>query len=241
MFAKDDAIKISFASSFGVKNIPWYQKKRTKQYLNRINFISCREESGCKIVKNLTNKDAVLVADPTMMFTGEEWNNIFPSTIKKPAKYIFSYFLGTSFEYRKQVLLLKEKTGLPIVTIHQYIDADLNFGDEIIEGAGPIEFIDLIRNAEYVCTDSFHGSVFSILNHKKFIVFNRYSEKNAASKNTRIKSLCKRLDLEDRIYTGNINNIISKDIDYDKVDKKLDDIRKITNSYLNDAFKSIRR
>lgn len=241
MFAKDDAIKISFASSFGVKNIPWYQKRRTKQYLNRINFISCREESGCKIVKNLTNKDAVLVADPTMMFTGEEWNNIFPSTIKKPAKYIFSYFLGTSFEYRKQVLLLKEKTGLPIVTIHQYIDADLNFGDEIIEGAGPIEFIDLIRNAEYVCTDSFHGSVFSILNHKKFIVFNRYSEKNAASKNTRIKSLCKRLDLEDRIYTGNINNIISKDIDYDKVDKKLDDIRKITNSYLNDAFKSIRR
>ena len=83
---------------------------------------------------------------------------------------------------------MKRITGLPIVSIHQYLDADLNFGDVSIEDAGPVEFINLIQNAEYICTDSFHGSVFSVLLKKKFVVFNRYPEKYKSSKNTRIES-----------------------------------------------------
>lgn len=57
MFVPDDTLKISIASSFGVKEIPWYQKKRTIQYLNRIEYISMRENRGSEIVKELTGRD----------------------------------------------------------------------------------------------------------------------------------------------------------------------------------------
>lgn len=240
MFAHDEALKISYASSFGVKKIPWYQQNRTKTFLNRIQFISCREESGVHIVKRLTGKNVPVVLDPTMLFTGDEWKSMLPSNIKKPDKYIFSYILGTNKQHRDQVLLLQEKTKLPIVSIHQYVDADMDFGDYSINDAGPSEFVDLIRNAEFVCTDSFHGAVFSILNHKKFIIFNRYSEKASTSKNTRIDNLCSNLGLSNRRYSGNILNNITQNIDYHSVDNKIKILRQKSFEYLEKAFSKIK-
>lgn len=239
MFTPDEAVRISFASSFGVKKIPWYQKNRTKHYLERIPFISCREESGKEIVKTLTGREVPVVADPTMMFDAEEWKSFLPCERKTEGKYIFSYMLGENPESRKHVLSLKEKTGLPIVSIHQYVDADLNFGDVSIDDAGPVEFVDLIRNAEYICTDSFHGTVFSIINHKKFVVFDRYSNTDSASKNTRIDSLCMRLNVADRRFNGDILSNMFNDINYESVDNILENIRVDSRSYLENAFSSI--
>lgn len=239
MFTYDEAFRMSYASSFGVKKIPWYQRRRTKNYLERIPFISCRENSGKEIIKELTGRDIPVVADPTMLFTGSEWDDMLPCTRVQNGKYIFSYILGNDEAARNEVLKLKEKTGLPIVSIHQYVEADLNFGDVSVEDAGPAEFVDLIRNAEYVCTDSFHGSVFSSIYHKKFIVFNRYAENDKASKNTRIESLCVNLGLESRRFSGDICERINQDIDYIDVDRKLGEIRKNSYEYLESAFDSI--
>lgn len=239
MFTYDEALRISYASSFGVKEVPWYQRRRTKNYLQRIQFISCRENSGKKIVKDLTGKDVPVVADPTMLFTGEEWNEMLPCERVQNGKYIFSYFLGSDITVREEVLKLKEKTGLPVVSIHQFVEADLNFGDVSVEDTGPAEFVDLIKNAEYVCTDSFHGSVFSALYHKKFMVFNRYAETDKASKNTRIESFCANLGLANRRFSGNICEDIMKDIDYDSVEKRLEAIRADSYEYLESAFDAI--
>lgn len=240
MFAREDSTKISYASSFGVKMIPWYQKNRTKKYLNRIQYISCREKSGTEIVKYLTDRNVPVVADPTMLFTAEEWDKNLPCKRVQEGEYIFSYILGTNFDYRKQVEKLSKDTNLPIVSIHQFVDADLNFGDVVVEDAGPAEFVDLIKNAKYVCTDSFHGSVFSIINHKNFIVFNRYSDTSKASKNTRIDNLCGNLGLQNRRFKGNITQEIQQEIDYDTVDSKLEKIRKSSYEYLENAFDSIK-
>lgn len=240
MFADDKAVKISYASSFGVKEIPWYQKRRTKQYLDRIQFISCREESGSLIVKQLTGREVMTVADPTMLFDGHTWQEMLPCKTVQEGKYIFSYLLGTSKEYRAEILKLSKETGLPIVSIHQYVDADLGFGDISVTDAGPIEFVNLIRNAEYVCTDSFHGSVFSILYHRNFVVFNRYADNSSASKNTRIESLCSRLGLSERRFSGNIIQDMKKHIDYIAVDKELKKIRDESRAYLECAFDSIK-
>ena len=239
MFTYDNAVRISYASSFGVKKIPWYQRRRTRKYLNRIQFISCREESGSEIVKDLTNRDVPVVADPTILFTGDEWEQMLPSKRVQEGKYIFSYILGTDKKYRDEVLKLSKETGLPIVSIHQYVDADLEFGDVSVTNAGPAEFVDLIRNAEYVCTDSFHGSVFSILCHRKFVVFNRYSDTSSSSKNTRIESLCERLDILDRRYSGYIINDAKRDINYSNIDNKLEIIRGESRTYLEKAFDSV--
>ena len=239
MFTYDDAVRISYASSFGVKKIPWYQRRRTRNYLNRIQFISCREESGSKIVKDLTDRDVPVVADPTILFNGNEWEQMLPSERVQEGKYIFSYILGTDKKYRDEVLKLSKETGLPIVSIHQYVDADLGFGDVEIADAGPTEFVNLIRNAEYVCTDSFHGSVFSILCHRKLVIFNRYSDNSSSSKNTRIDSLCSKLELVDRRFSGDIIKDANGEIDYTSIDKKLETIRQESRNYLEKAFDSI--
>ena len=240
MFAEDKAVKISYGSSFGVKEIPWYQKRRTKQYLDRIQFISCREKSGSAIVKQLTGREVMTVADPTMLYDGDTWQEMLPCKTVQEGKYIFSYLLGTSKEYREEILKLSQETGLPVVSIHQYVDADLGFGDVSITDSGPREFVNLIRNAEYVCTDSFHGSVFSILYHKNFVVFNRYADTSSASKNTRIESLCSRLGLSEKRFSGDILQDMKKQIDYMAVDKALMKIRKESRAYLECAFDSIK-
>ena len=240
MFTYEDAVRISYASSFGVKKIPWYQRGRTRKFLDRIQHVSCREESGREIVKELTGRDVPTVADPTILFNGEEWKELLPIDRVQEGKYIFSYILGTDKKYRDEVLKLSKETGLPIVSIHQYVDADLDFGDISVTDAGPAEFVDLIRNAEYVCTDSFHGSVFSILCHRKLVIFNRYSDNSSSSKNTRIDNLCNRLGISDRRFSGSIIKDANGETDFASIDKKLESLRQESRDYIEKAFDSIK-
>ena len=79
MFVPDDTLKISIASSFGVKEIPWYQKKRTIQYLNRIEYISMRENRGSEIVKELTGRDVPTILDPVFFLSRNEWLERIPN------------------------------------------------------------------------------------------------------------------------------------------------------------------
>lgn len=237
-FVQEDKLKISFASSFGVSRIPWYQIRRTRDYLNRIQFISCREKTGTEIVLELTGRTVPVVADPTMMYDKSKWDSMLKSEKKIEGDYIFAYFLGDDERCRKETKKLSDKTGLKIVSIRQYVDADLNFGDIHVKDADPADFVNLIKNARYVCTDSFHGSVFSIINHRQFIVFNRYSDNDKASKNTRIENLCERLGLNRR-FNGDIVNEMLREIDYNLVDKKMNAIREETISYLETAFDAI--
>jgi hypothetical protein len=243
MFVDKGKIKISYASSFGVKVIPKYQEKRTKKYLERIQYISTREISGQKIVKDLIKKDVPVVLDPTLLLDSNKWDEILKkeNIIKMP--YIFAYFLGTNSEHRKRVQELSQKTGLKIVTIRhmdQYVESDNEFGDIAPYEVGPTEFVNLIRYAEFVCTDSFHGSVFSIINHKKFLIFNRYSNDSRVSKNSRIDSLCTNLNIQDRRYVNqDIYEAIDKEIDYVKIDEIVDKMRNDSKMYLKNALSKI--
>ena len=214
--------RISYAPSFGVSRIPSIQKRRTNEYLKEFSFISCREQKGVDIVKNIANRDAKLVLDPTLLFTAEEWNQLLnkPKRVVKQ-KYIFSYFLGNNPSQRDFVNKLKSITGLSIVFcphIDEIIPTDRNFGDICLYDVGPAEFFSLIRDAEYVCTDSFHGSVFSILNQKKFVTFNRF-KKSKASTNSRIDSLFSLLELHshraDDDYS--VSELINDQTDFEHV------------------------
>lgn len=242
-FVADEKLKVSYASSFGVKKIPFYQIKRTRDYLNRIQYISTRENSGRDIVKELTGRDVPVVVDPTLLFNKDEWLEILENKNKYQEKYIFAYFLGGNIGYRDEVRKLAKEKGMKIVTIRhmdQFVSADNEFGDYAPYDVGPEEFVNLIRNAEYICTDSFHGMLFSIINHKKFIVFNRYSDKSKTSKNSRIESLCNNLGLEDRRYKeGDIISEMDKNINYDDVEKKIESMRDKSKNYLKEALKDI--
>lgn len=96
-------LKISIASSFGVKEIPWYQRKRTVQYLNRIEYISMRENRGSEIVKELTGRDVPTILDPVFFLSKNEWLERIPNKREINEPYIFAYFLGATQEYRNAV------------------------------------------------------------------------------------------------------------------------------------------
>lgn len=242
LFVPDDIPKIAFATSFGVSEIPNSQTNETARYLRRINSISVREKQGAEIVRKLTGREAAVVLDPTLLYTGEEWEQFFPPGREVEEKYIFAFFLGANAEHRKAVNRLAEKTGLKIVTcpfMDEFVEIDMLFGDIRKYDVGPVEFLNLIRGAEYICTDSFHGSVFSILNYKQFLTFNRFDDNEKQSRNSRIDSLFSLLGLENRRYTKSVDICISinAEINYRAVDNKLEELRKKTVLFLENALK----
>lgn len=242
MFVPDEVKKISYATSFGVSDIPWYQIKRTKEYLKRINYLSVREVSGAKIIEKYAGKKAKVVCDPTLLLTCEEWKEVIPEKRLIEEPYIFCYFLGENKKHRDIANELKEKTGLKIVTtpfLDSFVKEDLNFGDEMRFDVGPNDFVNLIRGAEYILTDSFHGSVFSILNKKKFIILNRYDDNSSNSRNSRIDSFCTLLGVEDRRYKKDIYESMIKPINYELVKVKEESFRQESVLYLEQALKGI--
>ena len=103
MFVPDHVRKISYASSFGVSQIPWYQKRRTAQFLKRLDFISMRENRGAEIVKELTGKSVPTILDPVFQFDLRGWEKLIPVKKVIDEPYIFAYFLGSNPEYRETV------------------------------------------------------------------------------------------------------------------------------------------
>ena len=135
---------------------------------------------------------------------------------------------------------LKKKTGLEIVTIpflDNFVERDMTFGDKRLFDVDAADFVNLIRNAEYILTDSFHGTVFSILNHKKFVTFNRFMDNSKDSRNSRIDSLCNILGLSERRYKTDIETTVNKEIDYEKVDVNVAKLRNTSKKYLSNALK----
>ena len=235
MFVPDEVRKISYATSFGVNSIPWYQHKKTRNYLERINWISVREESGRRIVESLTNKEAQVVIDPTMMLSADKWSaNVGDRIIAD--NYIFCYFLGSSTKHREIVKNFADKERLKVVNlahVDEYVESD-NYFDNV-NNVGPFEFDNLIKYADYIFTDSFHGSVFSILFQKKFIIFDRFRNEDSNSRNSRIDSLTSMFGLEDRRYNGDVEAIF-KCIDYESVLYRLELERSKTRKFLTNAL-----
>ncbi len=239
-FIPDDIKKITYAPSFGVERIQDNQIKKTADYLNRIDYISVREDVGCKIIKDLTKRDVPMVVDPTILMEREKWDEILGERIV-PEDYIFCYFISQIEAYRKFAKKLAGKTGLTIVTIphvDEYVKSDVGLGDLPLRSIGPKEFINLISNARYVCTDSFHGTVFSTLYQKTFFTFSRYVGDDVNSTNSRLYSFLKLIGIENRLYQGDgeIDERDLKDIDFKHANSTLAALREKSIKYLEDAL-----
>ena len=244
MFVPEEIRKISFASSFGVKDIPWYQKRRTATFLNRIDYVSMRENRGAEIVEFLTSRKVPTILDPVFMLNQEEWEQKIPVQVDIQEPYIFAYFLGKNKQYRDAVQEAAKELKCKIVTLphmDQYVPADETFGDIRLYDIGPEKFLNLIRGAAYVCTDSYHGGCFSVLHRKPFVIFNRYSDHTKHSKNSRIDTLCENLGVQDRRYqkAHTLADQLKKEMDYEMILQRVDEQRKITQQYLETAFSGI--
>lgn len=244
-FIPENKRKIAYAPSFGVSTIPDNQRKKTQNYLKRIDYISVRESDGVKIVKELIDRDVQQVVDPTILVDKTIWDREKGSKRIVNEKYIFCYFISTNAEYRNFAKELSNKTRLKIVAlphIDEFVKADVEFSDINPRGVGPLQFVNLISNAEYVCTDSFHGTVFSVLYERPFFTFNRYNKEGGESTNSRLYSFLKLIHMEDRMYSANANltNVNLEAPDFSDAKKSLQLLRLQSKKYLEDALMSIR-
>ena len=241
MFVPDEIRKISLASSFGVSAIPWYQKRRTARYLRRFAYISMRENRGSEIVEELTGRSVPTVLDPVFIPDAEGWRRLVPVEKTPEEPYVLAYLLGNAPQHRAAVRRAAQALGCKIVTfrhLDQYAkDAD-SFGDYAPYDADPAMFLNLLRGAAYVCTDSYHGTVLSVIHEKQFVTFNRYRSRSRISKNSRIDTLAENLCLQRRRYRPDteLAGQLLEEIDYTAVNAKLERLRAETEAYLDQAL-----
>lgn len=171
-FAKNwsNVRKVAYAPSVA-DPIPEGAKETLKEYLGIFDALSVREISDVAPLQMLTEKKVHHVLDPVFLLSQKQWSDIAsPSPVKE--KYILCYFLSYGSFSDKVVNKLRELTGYKVVNlnINQY---DKFHSDKVIWDAGAQDFVGLIKNAEFVCTNSFHCTAFSIIFRKNFVVVNK--------------------------------------------------------------------
>ncbi|MBD5520967.1 MAG: polysaccharide pyruvyl transferase family protein [Lachnospiraceae bacterium] len=165
-FAKDGRQKISYAPSFGSNKLLSVQAKKINQYLNDFGAVSVREHDGAVLIKTLTGRDAIQLIDPTFLLRREDWDEVAVKPQIK-GRYILLYIMQRDDGIYKYARKIKERLGIQLVEISRY-GYQPDCVDVSLVNLGPGEFIGLFQNADYVCTNSYHGLVFSLIFEKEF-------------------------------------------------------------------------
>lgn len=221
---------ICLAPSFGVSDIPEYRKQEYGRWLNRIRTLSVREGAGKKIIKDLTGRDAELLLDPTMLLPAEKWEAMCRKPQQRlPDHYMVCYFLGrVDRNLALKIRRLSREKGLRVVMLFDITTPGYYTFD-------PAEVLYTIRHADYVLTDSFHGTVFSVMFHRNFNVIRRIE--GNWSMESRIENLLGMFQLETR-YDFLQQTDIPKD-KWQAIDQVLDKERTHAFQYLDEALTCI--
>ncbi len=233
--------RVAYATSFGVANLPTFLNAVVCDFIPQIECVSVREKSGQNIIKKICGRDVPVVVDPTMLLSKEQWKMVFSENRIIKDRYVFCYFLGENKKHIQAVKKFCDEKKLKLVSIlhpENYNTKEYRFADIYPDGVGPAEFLNLIYNAEYVVSDSFHASVFSSIFNKKFMVFDRYSSASGESRNTRIENLLNMLELTDRHFTyqNTLSSLMDKEIDWCLVSRRLEQSRKYSIEYLENSL-----
>ena len=229
-FCDDSSKKASYAPSFGVERIADADRDRIAELLSDITYLSAREERGREMIYELTGRDVPIVLDPTILVEANEWR-----TLKKPSgakgEYVFVYTIKQSPKLIQTAKKFADKHGYKLVYIsgglHGVFDK-FNPAKSTVSGIGPAEFLSLVDNAKYVFTNSFHGSVFSIIFNKNFFV------EFSSDTNSRLKTLIQKFELEDSIIDCDSFDYEWLQRDYTRVNQMLADKRQESLSYLKE-------
>lgn len=231
-FVEEPKKKNSYAASFSFGEIPNGMKDEYKKRLEDFNKISVREEKGRKIFGELLSNEIRVDLDPTLLLKSEEWDK-YASKNEEKEKYILLYNVNAPknlFEYAEK---LSKDTGYKIIYISDSPVKKINA--EYRKGISPSDYLALFKNAEYVLTNSFHGTVFSLMFEKKFIV---ELESINGKVNHRSKNLLNMLNLDNRILDGLDNRNCYNQINYREVNKILDRKRNESIKYLREIVKN---
>lgn len=230
---KNNVKVISYAASMGIDHPSANEISFIKENIDYVDNISVREESAKRLLETISNKEISVTLDPTLLLTKDFWKKF--KSDNGSEKYLLLYQMSSDKNTLKIAELISKKLGLKLIEVLAFPLGrnNLNFHKKITN-AGPEDFVSLFANAEYVVTSSFHGTAFSLIFNKQFVTV---AHPTAGS---RMRDLLAKLDLSDRIAAC-VNDIPVGDIDYEKVNAKLEIERQKSIAFLENALGVSRR
>lgn len=235
--------KVAYAASVGVTVFTNAQKRELEEALKGYSAISVRERGVTQMIQKLTTLRVQEVLDPTLLYMPQDWEKIMcPIEITKP--YVFMYAIDNHPAFRRHVYEYCQSRKFQLVTIpfnqSHYKISDMRYTDRPLYAVGPRQWIWLIKNAEMVFTDSFHGTAFCVQFKKDFWSFEAPCGKGIPNDTKRIFSLLSKFSLQERIIDFNEfpdAEKISERIDYSGLDKCLSKLRNESTEFLEQAIK----
>lgn len=230
--------KISYSPSLGGINILKYADDLSyyKSILQEFEKISVREPNGKKWLEELSGRDVTIVADPTLLLTQKEWEELLPVP-EIEGKYIFNYAFYHNFEEVNEAIEhISKRTGMPVYILdhksYSFYHLD-KYGFFKYEKTGPLAMLGLMKNASLVMTQSFHGTLFSALFHRKFWSYN--TEEYYYSDDDRATAILHQFGLDERyVKIQDLRDapFLFDEIDYDSVDARIKLLRDHSLEYI---------
>lgn len=219
--------KFAYAASFGRADISKPYLDMIRPLVDRLDSIAVREQSGVEITHRCTDKPVETVADPVLLLDRKKWEAV--ATERRDRKpYIFVYVTHINEEINGFVKKLKRQTGLKCVWTVSGPKQAIKKG--ILQLQSPQRWLRGLMDAEYVVTNSFHATAFSVLFHKKFFTV-VHGEKGQGI-NVRMNDFLNSMELEDRIFSAVPETIDLNEIQFSEADKKIEALRQKSLDYL---------
>ena len=186
-FAPKGAIRASYAASFAVPRLEEQYREQTAAWIRALDHVSVRESSALKILEDLGVEGGVGVVDPVFLLTKDQWDALCPP-VDFGEPYILVYDFDNNPELRRIAGTLAAERNWKIYSIQKLDYCDRSFWD-----GGPIEFVQLVRGAKFVLSNSFHATAFSLIYQRPYLTVDR-----EMGINTRMQDLNRLVGLEHR-------------------------------------------
>lgn len=226
-FVPSDKLKISYAASFAVDELSNSDAKRILPWLKDFDLISVRERSAVKILNQLGFDNVLQVCDPVFLLDRNHWLSFCKARNDSFEKYILVYDFDENHFVQSVAEKYAKEFGVKIYSVFKS-----NYADKSLNNIGPLEFVNYIKNASFVISNSFHATAFSLIFNKEFFVVNR--EENI---NTRMMDLLDNVGLTDRlVYCKEDAISFNQKIRWQSVNTKLLESVKSSKKYLENAL-----
>lgn len=222
--------RISYAASFATPSIVPEYKGFVSERLKGIDAISIRERISLPLLAELGRTDGVAVCDPVFLLNKDEWNEILQGEQVLsgiPEKYILVYLTDKGPQIEQIAQKIKHKMGWKICSVGSIKAA---CADKSFTTAGPLDFVRLIKDAQFVISNSFHATAFSLIMGTKFCVVNRVD-----AINERMKSVLEDYKLSYRLVSD-LNNDLLQELNVEEIDNCREKIVEFSKTWLNERL-----
>lgn len=239
-FVWDARRMIAYAPSiFDTGEVEEHIRAQMRTLIGRFRHLSVREEGGRRYLEDAFAESTQEVADPVLLIDPEEWDGTLQLPGSEEAPYLFAFFQGRNRSYHDAAVILADRLGLKLKVLPVF-ESDMEREGAVKGSVSPMQFVGLIRSAEYICTDSYHALLLSILFGKELCCFEQFTRREELALNTRVHHILKAVGLMERLYDidAPLERYLEK-TDYIPVRYKLDALKLTSREFLKASLEDV--